>query len=353
MESASVGDVSISQKVAFLREATAYPHRPGQVEAIETHMAWVFLAGDLAFKMKKPVRYEFLDFTSLAAREFTCREELRLNRKLAADAYLDVIPLRLDKSGVLSLFGAGTVVEWLVKMKRLPANQMLDFKIECGSVKPADIIAFAEKLISFYRAEAPVAQSLEQVHRRFEAEHEKSVLLLSQARFELDHTKTSSVLQRMTNALAIVRPLLAQRVDVGAYLEGHGDLRPEHICLISPPVVIDCLEFNREMRIVDPFDEIAFLDIECERLGASRVGHEILEICVRRLPPPPPAGLLDFYRSARALLRARLALAHLTEPRPRHPKKWEPRARQYTAIAEAALNRFESASLSRGEMWSY
>jgi uncharacterized protein len=344
MEAASARDVPVSQKVAFLREVGAYSHCPRQVEVIETHMAWVFLAGDLAFKMKKPVRYEFLDFTSLAAREFTCREELRLNRRLAADVYLDVIPLRLDRSGVLSFSGAGPVVEWLVKMKRLPANRMLDFRIECGSVETADIIAFAEKLISFYRAEAPVAQSLDQVHRRFEAEHEKTVMLLSTGRFELDHNKTKSVLQRMTNALAVVRPLLAQRSNVGAYLEGHGDLRPEHICLISPPVVIDCLEFNREMRIVDPFDEVAFLDMECGRLGASRIGHEILEICVHRLPAPPPARLLDFYRSARALLRARLALSHLTEPNPRDPKKWEPRARQYAEIAEAALNRFESVS---------
>ena len=97
------------------------------------------------------------------------------------------------------------------------------------------------------------------------------------------------------------------------------------------------------MRLVDPFDEIAFLDLECERLGGSWVGQRVLDICRRELSPAPPPGLVDFYRSARALLRARLALAHLTEPEPRLPEKWEPRARIYVALADDALRRFESA----------
>ncbi len=335
--------VSIGQKVAVLSDGAIYSHCPRSVDVIETHMAWVFLAGGLAFKMKKPVRYEFLDFTTLSAREFTCREEVRLNRRLAPDVYLDVVPLRLDSTRVLTFGGDGPVVEWLVKMKRLPADRMLDYAIEHGSVTVPDVIEVAEKLAKFYRAAPPIPQSLEQVCRRFSAEHERNVALLSDARFKLDHAKTRVVLRRFSEALTAARSLLEMRVEAGAFLEGHGDLRPEHVCLISPPVVIDCLEFNRDMRLVDPFDEITFLDLECERLGGSWVGEKVLDICRGELSPAPPPGLLDFYRGARALLRARLALAHLTEPDPRLPEKWEPRARTYIALADEALERFDSA----------
>ena len=307
-------------------------------------MAWVFLAGELAFKMKKPVRYEFLDFTSLSAREFTCREELRLNRRLAPGVYLEVVALRLDDAGALTFASGGPAVEWLVKMKRLPAERMLDYAMEHRTVNDADIAAVAETLAEFYRTAPPVAQALDLVCQRFSAEHQRNMVLLSDARFKLDHTLAGEVLQRMTKALPAARPLLERRVESGAFIEGHGDLRPEHVCLVSPPVIIDCLEFNRDLRLVDPFDEIAFLDLECERLGEPWIGRKILDICLRELSPAPPAELLAFYRCSRALLRARLALAHLTELNPRLPEKWEPRARTYIALAEAALAQFESAT---------
>jgi aminoglycoside phosphotransferase family enzyme len=331
---------SIADKVAFLRSAATYPHAPERVEVIETHMAWVFLAGQLAFKMKKPVRYDFLDFTSLAAREFTCREELRLNRRLAPGIYLDVMPLTRDAAGRLNLEGAGTTVEWLVKMKRLPAHRMLDAAIAAKTVKEGDITRVGRILVDFYRAAKPVWQPAETVIGRFAAEHHRNADLLSSRQFDLDRGLTDKVLRRMSRALEAARPLLARRIADGTIVEGHGDLRPEHICLVTPPVIIDCLEFNRDLRLVDPFDEIAYLDLECQRLAAAWIGAKLLDTLLRELPPPPPA-LVAIYHSSRALLRARLALAHLTEPDPRTPAKWEPRARAYIELAEAALTSFE------------
>lgn len=334
---------AVAQKVAFLQNSSVYPHAPLQVEVIETHMAWVFLAGELAYKMKKPVRYEFLDFTTLNGREFTCREEVRLNARLAPTVYLGVVPLRLDQKGKLTFEGDGPIVEWLVKMRRLPAGRMLDHLIEHGTVSEEEIRAVGEKLTAFYCTAPPVAQSLDDIWQRIAAEHERNVRLLSDRQFALNHALTASVLQRMAAALIVARPLLAKRLDAGVYIEGHGDLRPEHVCLVSPPVVIDCLEFNRDLRIVDPFDEIAFLDLECERLGGAWIGQRILDFCLRELPPAPPPGLLAFYRGTRALLRARLALAHLTEQHPRMPEKWEPRARFYVALTDTALTRFAAS----------
>ena len=331
----------IAEKVALLSSASTYPHAPPDVQVIETHMAYVFLAGQFAFKMKKPVRYEFLDFTSLAAREFTCREELRLNRRLAPGIYLDVLPLTRDAAGHLALQGTGTTVEWLVKMKRLPAERMLDAAIAARTVTEEHIAEVARHLARFYRAAEPVEQSIETACGGFAAEHRRNSDLLSSQQFNLDRQRTDDVLRRMPLALDAARPLLARRVADRAIVEGHGDLRPEHVCLVTPPVIIDCLEFNRDLRLVDPFDEIAYLDLECRRLGAAWIGAKLLAMLMRELPPPPP-GLVDFYRASRALLRARLALAHLTEPDPRTPAKWEPRARAYIELADAALTEFDS-----------
>jgi aminoglycoside phosphotransferase family enzyme len=332
----------IAEKVALLSSVSAYPHAPPDVHIVETHMAYVFLAGQFAFKMKKPVRYEFLDFTSLAAREFTCREELRLNRRLAPGIYLGVMPLTRDAAGRLALEGAGTTVEWLVKMKRLPAERMLDAAIAARTVTEGDIAGVAQHLDRFYRSAEPVEQSLETVWDRFAAEHRRNAEMLSNRKFDLDRHLTGEVLERLVLALEAVRPLLAVRIANGAIIEGHGDLRPEHICLVTPPVIIDCLEFNRDLRLVDPFDEIAYLDLECRRLGAAWIGAKLLDTLGRELAPPPPPGLVDFYRASRALLRARLALAHLTEPDPRTPEKWEPRARAYVELADAAMTQFDS-----------
>jgi aminoglycoside phosphotransferase family enzyme len=303
-------------------------------------MSWVFLAGDYAFKLKKPVRYEFLDFTTLAKREFNCREELRLNRRLAPDVYLDVVPLRQAKNGQLTLRAEGRVVEWLVKMKRLPAQRMLDWLIEHRAVEPDAVDAAARCLARFYRSATPVRMPAETVLLRFEAEHERDSKLLRDARFVIDHVAVRAVLAGMKRALSDVRPLIEARAGLKVYVEGQGDLRPEHICLIDQPVIIDCLEFNRDLRILDPFDEIAFLDLECERLGAGWVGQRFLLTCSKLIANPASDALIQFYRAARALLRARLALAHLVEPNPRTPEKWDPRARQYIDLAASSLQRF-------------
>lgn len=336
--------VALAEKVQFLRQTSAYSHHPVAVDATESHMSWIFLAGEFVFKLKKPVRYDFLDFTSLHDREFYCREELRLNKRLAPGVYLDVAALCLEPGGSLNLKGNGKVIDWLVRMRRLPSDRMLDHLIARESVDRAQVDVVARQIIAFYRSAEPVEQSLQQVCKRFEVENARNTKLLADLKFDLDHSLTEDVMQGMASALSEVRPLLARRIAQKAFLEAHGDLRPEHICLTSPPVIIDCLEFSRDLRLLDPFDEMAFLALECDRLGAPWVGQRILAACKRELVPAAPAELIAFYTASRALLRARLALAHLTEPNPRTPEKWEPRARDYIRLAATALHQFKHGS---------
>jgi aminoglycoside phosphotransferase family enzyme len=313
-------------------------------------MAWVFLAGNLVFKMKKPVSYAFLDFRSLEAREFTCREEVRLNERLAPGIYLGVVPLRQEMDGQLTFGGYGRVVEWLVEMKRLPSERMLDAAIEGGLVTADAIDAASRHLVAFYQRALPVSRSLDEVFTLIEAEHQRNCLMLSDDRFTLDRNRVVTVLRRMSSAISEVKPWIDERLAAGAIVEGHGDLRPEHFCLTDPPVVIDCIEFNRELRLVDPYDEIAFFALECERLNASWIGERVLEFFRSELQPAASPALTAFYKANRALLRARLALAHLTEQSPRTPEKWEPRAGAYVALADAALEQFKLAIGRKGKL---
>lgn len=310
-------------------------------------MSWVFLAGELVYKLKKPVSYPFLDFTTLEARRSNCFEEVRLNARLAEGVYLGAAPLHATDAGKLSLAPIGETVDWLVCMKRLPASRMLDEEIAASTLKQIDVSRAAAKLMRFYRTSPVLDVDSDWVAARFTAEHVEDARLLSDSRFDLDIGRTKQVLARMQSALERVKPLLDRRAAEKVYVEGHGDLRPEHVCLTAEPVFIDCLEFNRDLRVLDPFDEVAYLSLECQRLGAAWIGEVFLSAARQTLPAPAPEALISFYRAARALLRARLALAHLTEPEPRTPEKWEPRARQYVGIAEASLEDLDSRIAAR------
>jgi aminoglycoside phosphotransferase family enzyme len=138
------------------------------------------------------------------------------------------------------------------------------------------------------------------------------------------------------------RCLLAERVRARHIIDGHGDLRPEHIWLGDPVRIIDCLEFNRSLRMVDPIDELAFLCVECERLGAAWAGEYLRRRVMRALHDGHSEELFIFYRIYRAMLRARLATAHLLETPPRTPEKWLPLARCYLQLAAADAVRLET-----------
>ena len=144
-------DIDISTKVAFLSRPSGYADRPARVEAIQTHMSWVFLTDRFFYKLKKPVKLEFLDFSTLERRHLNCLEELRLNCRLARDIYLEVLPLTVCDSGQLELGGDGEPVDWLVKMRRLPREYMLDEAIAGQKVDESQVRRIARVLANFYQ----------------------------------------------------------------------------------------------------------------------------------------------------------------------------------------------------------
>lgn len=328
-----MSEPGIAAKVAFLSQPAAYPDTPRSVERIETHMSWVFLTDRHAYKLKKPVRYDGLDFSSLELRRLNCEEEVRLNRRLTRDVYLGTLALTRTHRGTLALAGEGETLDWLVHMRRLPADRMLDERIRRGEIDEASVRPAAERLAEFY-ARAEAAELAPDSYRKRLAEGVRSDLHeLCRPEFGLPAERVKEVAEVQLAFLERHGALFDQRVREGRIIEGHGDLRPEHICLTPEPAIIDCLEFSRDLRIVDPADELAFLALECERLRKPVVGRWFLETYTRIAGDDPPPALLQFHRTYRALRRATIAAWHLQDPSVRDHEKWRKRARRYIELA--------------------
>jgi aminoglycoside phosphotransferase family enzyme len=330
---------SLEAKVKFLRQKEAYAEHPTSVQAIETHMSWVFPTDRHAYKLKKPVRYEFLDFSTIDARHRDCEEEIRLNRRLAPDVYLDLVPLTLIGEGKLSLGAAGQVIDWLVKMRRLPAHRMLDQALKHRAVSEAEIRAVARLLARFDRASAPIEMTPVEYRKRFADDIVENLRELTKPAFGLAPDRLSRLTAAQFELLAHEPGLFNARLTAGKVIEAHGDLRPEHICLETPPVIIDCLEFKREFRILDAADELAFLAMECDRLGAPHVGETVFETYTAMTGDRSEARLVSFYKSYRALLRAKIAIWHLKEPSVLDPTYWIGLANDYLRLAEGYAER--------------
>ena len=340
LQPAPPSEPSLADKIEFLMRGDVYRPPVSEVTRHETHMSQVFLAGERVYKLKKPVRFPYLDFSTLVRREAACRAELRLNRRLALDTYRDVVPLVRSRQG-LAIGGGGEVVDWLVVMNRLDEKQMLDRVISDGCLHRWQLDRLATVLVQFYRHATPVFISpvLHSAELWRSLAYNRRVLL--DPRFQLPGGCVRHIDAMQRRFLTERAALLAKRVRMRRIVDGHGDLRPEHIFLGDPVRIIDCLEFNARLRMVDPFDEIAFLCVECERLGAAWAGEYLRRHITRLLHDGDSDELFIFYRCHRATLRARLAIAHLMESDPRSPEKWAPLARAYLRLAAADAVRLE------------
>lgn len=325
----------LAAKLAFLRDPRAYPKPTGRVEAIETHLSWVFLTDDRVYKLKKPVRHECGDLTTLEGRRHNCLEELRLNRRLAAPVYIDALPLVSRPDGKLHIGGEGIAVDWLVVMKRLPETTTLQRRIAEERVTATDIERIAILLARFYRAAAPVPVDPGAYWARLCARIERETQALTRPTLGLPAARIRSAADRARSFASNNRSLIEGRAEQSRVIEAHGDLRPEHIFLLPAPTIIDCLEFSAELRRLDPAEELAYLALECAHLGAHWIGEVLFAVYARETGDRVPDALVGFYRCGRALLRARLAIAHLDDPAVLDPDKWRRQAAGYLELAFA------------------
>lgn len=307
------GTIALDALVKALQQPEAYPWQPETVELIETHVSWVFLAGDRVVKIKRPVVYPFVDFRDLASRHRSCQDEVRLNRRLTDGVYLDVVPIVQTATGV-RVGGDGEPVEWATLMRRLPASGMLDAILRTSSA-PADLgQRLARHLIPFHRDQcAPCGAGPETAAAATQVVTENLAELTPFVATFRGPGQFELIASAMRGFITEQGALLARRAAEGWLREGHGDLRCEHICLEADGAVqvFDCVEFNRNLRCADVASDLAFLLMDLTRLGAADAADD-LRASYHAAGLDLPDGLLRFYWAHRALVRAKVACLKLT-----------------------------------------
>lgn len=328
-------NISLTDKVAYLRRPDSYPARTGAVETKETHMSWVFLTDAQAYKLKKPIKRELFDWITADLRRKDCEREVNLNRRLAPDVYFGVVPLTIDEAGRLQLEGEGTAVDWLVKMRRLPNSLMLDWQIEHNCVNRALIRRTVAALCKFYGQSLRFDISPQQYRDDLVADLMQSYRELFAPKYRQSADLVRDTHDTLLNYIEQEADLLDERVQAGRVIDAHGDLRPEHICLEPEPVIIDCLQFSQRLRILDTASELSFLVLECERLGAENLSETIWSAYRKMCRDDAPDHLLAFYKAYHACLRAMVSVWHLKDADVAAPQKWICRSHDYLQIAHS------------------
>jgi len=329
---------TLAAKVAFLSNPASYLEPAQRLEAIETHWSWVFLTQCHAYKLKKPMRIDHRDLGTIEARLELCRLEIALNRRLTEGVYLDAVALALDAQGRMHLgLQGGEPVDWLIRMRRLPEERRLTRLIATGGVDRDELRAFAGFLARFYRGLPPAPTTTGERCARFASINAENAAALALPGTALPARLAQGVPARILERLGRERDPIAARIAAEHVVEAHGDLRPEHVFLEDPPQVIDCLEFSRDLRTLDAAEELGFLALECERLGAPGIRSDLLEAYGHASGDAPPDSLVHFYQAHHACVRAKLAAWRVHDPATRDPQRWAGRARAYLELADAHL----------------
>ncbi len=315
----------VARLIADLGRAEAYPYPVDSIALEETHASLAFLAGDFVYKVKKPVDFGFLDFSTLERRKFFCEEELRLNRRLTHDVYLEIVPV-VEVGGRLSFHGDGPTHDYAVKMRRLDDRNMLGYLVETNQVDPAVWPALSQRLAQFY-SEAATGDgvnewgSLPIVWRNIEENLEQSQpyvgSIVAPVQLELIEDISRQFLDRE-------KDLLQARMEAGKVREGHGDLHLAHIYVegLGPGdlQIIDCIDFNPRLRCLDLAVDIAFLSMDLEYHGEPQLARHIVDLLTRDLDDPDLPRLVQFFSIYRAHVRAKVACFRADEIAPESPE---------------------------------
>ncbi len=370
--------VGIPRLIEGLSRPEAYPYRVDRVEVRQTHISVVFLAGEFAYKIKKPVNLGFLDFSTLARRERDCREEVRLNRRLAPDVYLGVVPIVEGPEGLVvgSAVEPGSeavagpdaepgadpvrgpretgrelsdgrpegLVEWAVRMRRLPDDLTLAAWLADRILRPYHVAVVGRRIAGFHGR----ADRSDEIARwgRFEVVARNARENLEQAVGHLGVTLAPELHARLAAALdrelERLEPLIRRRAAAGVPCDTHGDLHLDHIYVFpdrEPPgdiVIIDCIEFNERFRYADPVADIAFLDMDLRFHGATDLAVVLDDAYFEASGDAEGRALLGFYAAYRAAVRAKVegmkALEHEVDPADRRQSRDSSRAHWILAL---------------------
>ncbi|MEA2093717.1 MAG: AAA family ATPase, partial [Pseudomonadota bacterium] len=301
--------------VCALQHPLVYDHPLGRITVLETHISWVILTGEYAYKIKKAVNFGFLDFSTLEKRHFYCQEELRLNRRFAAGLYLDVVAI----TGSLeqpSLNGAGDALEYAVRMRQFPQEDLLSSIASHKALTPSCVDDMIELVAGMHFSVSHAGEDTDfgvpaDIHHWVveNFEHIRPALTDSLHREQLDR------LERWCQEEYQDRKSLFQtRKQAGFVRECHGDLHLGNLALINGRITpFDCIEFNPRLRWIDIMSEAAFLMMDMEDRGYSGLAYRFLNGYLQRTGDYDGVRLLRYYLVYRALVRAKVAVLRLVQ----------------------------------------
>ncbi|GAB4333292.1 MAG: hypothetical protein Kow0089_01770 [Desulfobulbaceae bacterium] len=301
--------------IQALLDPTVYPHEAPSVELVQTHISFVVLAGDYVYKFKKPVDFGFLDFSTLDKRKSCCEQELLLNRRLSPEIYLGLVTVNRDGER-FSLDGRGEIVEYGVKMVRMPEERMMVNVIRSGELGRSHIDHLVDVLAPFYekaenspeidRFGTASAVSVNVLENFDQTESFVGGEALPRDRFEVISTYARNFLDRSE--------LFEERIAAGRIRDCHGDLYSANICLADKVYIYDCIEFNQRFRYCDVASDVAFLAMDLDHWGLEDLSGYFIDRFVARANDPGLLQVLDFYKCYRAYVRGKIGLFTAGDP---------------------------------------
>lgn len=321
--------------IESLLKPEAYPHPVAAIELIETHISWVLLTGDYVYKIKKPVQFDFLDFSSLEKRHFYCQEELRLNRRLAPDLYLQVVPI----TGTVEqaqINGAAEIIEYAVQMRQFDTRELLSEIAKSGGLNAAMIDELADLAADFHRCAETDSSSASRYGTVAEIQHWflgnfiHIKPLLTDEKFLQQITKLEQwEQQELLKNTGVMR----QRKQLGFIRECHGDLHLGNIALINRQVTpFDGIEFEPALRWIDVISEVAFVVMDLQQRGLTHFSYRFLNRYLTQTGDYQGLSLLRYYLVYRALVRTKVALLRWQQHK--NPAVFQ-EAKTYADLAES------------------
>ncbi len=305
--------MELAHLIEHLSDPRAFPDPTANVDVHQTHISAVFVTDTFAYKIKKPVAFDFVDYSTLEKRRHWCEEEVRLNRRLAARIYLGVVPIVQDGPTV-RVEGTGSVVEWAVKMHRLPVEASLAGAVARDEISREGVESLACRIADFHRH----AERSESIARfgRFDVVARNARDNFAQSTSQLGATVSRAVFERLEalaeQELGRHHGLIEDRASRGMPCDGHGDIRMDHVYLFpesGPPddlAIVDCIEFNLRFRAADPVSDMAFLVMDLIRHGRPDLAHWFCNAYLECASDDHGAALVPFYVSYRAAVRAKV-----------------------------------------------
>ena len=332
-----------------LLDPKVYPHHPTSVELVETHISWVFLTGDLVFKVKKPVNLGFLNFGTLDQRRFFCDQEVELNQRLAPNLYLGVVPIVRDGTSLIVDY-EGTPIEYAVKMRQLPKARIMTQLLRTGQVTQEQVSHLAATIATFHKdavsndeiSRGGAMDILKQniVENVAQTNNAINLGLISRNQFDTIRDYSLDFLDRQA-------PLFASRKDDGFVRDCHGDLHSGQIFLANDVYITDCIEFNHRFRYIDVASDIAFLAMDLDYFGRPDLSRHLIDKYLHQTDDQQATILLDFYKCYRAYVRGKVTSFRLDSEHLSDGDKRELNftARQYFNLAYSYTTRDQQPTL--------